>query len=223
MNAMRLRSNRGPGFFERYFSTVDALVHRCPVCRVAHRVSAVRAQFAYGYQLTCSPDCEAERRRKSRAAYRRSLSLVRSDPTIHFPAVDDSQPAGETSLQLESMTCQSAPSGKLLETGDHQRNRPLIPEHRKAGASVGQLRPVARMGEHKAVISAIVESTDVLKVRRAIFQAGGESVGVLKCAPVPRSSKVRIFIGMKADALDSLMSAIMRSVAACEFGRVIRM
>jgi len=60
-------------------------------------------------------------------------------------------------------------------------------------------------------------------VRGAIFQAGGESVGILKTAPVPHSSKVRVFISMKLDALDSIMTAIMRSVSACEFGRVVRM
>jgi hypothetical protein len=73
------------------------------------------------------------------------------------------------------------------------------------------------------VVTAIVEAIDVLQVRRAIFQAGGESVGILKTAPVPHSSKVRVFIGMKLGALDAIMTAIMRSVSTCEFGRVVRM
>jgi len=34
-----------------------------------HEVSAVRAQLAYGRQLSCSPDCEGERRRRSRAGH----------------------------------------------------------------------------------------------------------------------------------------------------------
>jgi hypothetical protein len=94
---------------------------------------------------------------------------------------------------------------------------------RKVSDSASQhLHRAATAGEHKAVVSAIVESTDVLQVRRAIFQAGGESVGILKTAPVPHSSKVRVFIGMKLGALDSIMTAIMRSVSACEFGRVVR-
>jgi hypothetical protein len=84
-------------------------------------------------------------------------------------------------------------------------------------------RRLASAGEHKAVISATVESTDVLRVRRAIFQAGGASVGILKTAPVPHSSRVRVFISMKPGALESIMTAIMRSVTACEFGRVARM
>lgn len=50
-------------------------VHICPVCGVAHDVSPVRAQFAYGRQLTCNPDCEAERRRRLRAHHRRLAGL----------------------------------------------------------------------------------------------------------------------------------------------------
>lgn len=77
-------------------------------------------------------------------------------------------------------------------------------------------------GEQKAVISVTVESIDVLRVRRAVFQSGGKSVGVLKVAPVPHSSRVRVFIGMKLGAVESIMTAIMRSVTACEFGRIAR-
>jgi hypothetical protein len=62
----------------------------------------------------------------------------------------------------------------------------------------------------------------VLRVRRAIFHAGGASVGILKTAPVLHSSKVRVFIGMKPGALESIMTAIMGTVTACEFGRVVR-
>jgi hypothetical protein len=45
-------------------------VHRCPVCGAPHEVKPVRAEMAYGRQLSCSPDCEAERRRRLRAPYR---------------------------------------------------------------------------------------------------------------------------------------------------------
>jgi hypothetical protein len=77
-------------------------------------------------------------------------------------------------------------------------------------------------GDQKGALSVTVESTDVLCVRRAIFQAGGESVGILKAAPIPHSTRVRVFISMRLGALESIMTAIMRSVGACEFGRVAR-
>jgi len=47
------------------------LIHRCPICGTQHAVSPARAEMAYGRQLCCSPDCEAERRRRARAPYRR--------------------------------------------------------------------------------------------------------------------------------------------------------
>ena len=47
------------------------LIHRCPVCGVLHAVRPARAEVAYGRQLTCSPECEGERRRRARAPYKR--------------------------------------------------------------------------------------------------------------------------------------------------------
>jgi hypothetical protein len=166
MNTMRNYS--ASNAFELCPAEEVLLRHRCPVCGTVHEVSAVRAQFAYGRQLACGPNCEAERRRRIRASYRLALS---------------------------------PDSG----SGRHATLR------------------AAPAGEHKAVISATVEATDVLRVRRAIFQAGGASVGIVKTAPVPHCSRVRVFIGMKPGALESIITAIMRSVTACEFGRVVRM
>jgi len=45
--------------------------HCCPVCGTLHDVSEGRAYFAYGRQLSCSPDCEGERRRRSRGGAHR--------------------------------------------------------------------------------------------------------------------------------------------------------
>jgi hypothetical protein len=40
--------------------------HTCPICGCSHPVRDARAQVAYGRQLTCSPECESERRRRRR-------------------------------------------------------------------------------------------------------------------------------------------------------------
>jgi hypothetical protein len=45
-------------------------MHCCPVCGSPHEVSPSRAELAYGRQLSCSPGCEAERRRRARAPYK---------------------------------------------------------------------------------------------------------------------------------------------------------
>ena len=116
-------------------------------------------------------------------------------------------------MSLKLVTAGREPFSDALKTAGRDRN------NREMHQSTLRLVPT---GEHKAVISVTVESTDVLRVRRAIFQAGGESVGILKTASAPHSSKVRVFIGLKFTALESIMTAIMRSVTACEFGRVAR-
>jgi len=221
-----LRSYQEPDPFESYRAAQGTLCHQCPVCDTVHEVTAARAQFAYGRQLSCSPDCEAERRRRSRAAYRRTPTLVRSNTvTQPFSIGRGLSPAAEKPVPLKLMISESLPAGVFLKApGAAEGNRTATSGDRNLGDSGHpHARHSAPAGEHKAVVSAIVESADVLQVRSAIFQAGGESVGILKTAPVPHSSKVRVFISMKLDALDSIMTAIMRSVSACEFGRVVRM
>jgi hypothetical protein len=42
------------------------VTHTCPICSRTHEVREVRALLAYGRQLTCSPDCESERRKRMR-------------------------------------------------------------------------------------------------------------------------------------------------------------
>jgi len=86
-------------FFERYFSTGDSSLHRCPVCRVEHKVSAARAQFAYGKQMTCGPDCEAERRRQVRAAYRRMGFHAVAGP-VNSPAPSANRLSPETAPRI---------------------------------------------------------------------------------------------------------------------------
>jgi hypothetical protein len=163
MKTMSLRKESDPP--ECNPSARNALRHQCPVCNTLHYVSTVRAQFAYGRQLACSPDCEAERRRRSRASYRLAPKPIAG---------------GRGTLHLVGAHAQSA------------------------------------------VLCVTVESTDVLCVRRAAFQSGGGSVGILKVTPVPHSSKLRLSIGTKADAVELIMTAIMRAVTACEFGRIAR-
>lgn len=41
-------------------------IHVCPVCGKAHAVNPARQSVSWGRQLTCSCDCEAERRRQVR-------------------------------------------------------------------------------------------------------------------------------------------------------------
>jgi hypothetical protein len=76
--------------------------------------------------------------------------------------------------------------------------------------------------EPRISLCVTVEAVDVFRVRRAVFQSAPESVKVMKAVPVAHSSKVRLYVSMKAGALDAMRSAIIRAVPAGEFGLVGR-
>ena len=175
-----------PGSFEHIASGNVTLLHRCPVCGAMHMVSPVRAQFAYGRQLACGVDCEAERRRRMRAAYR-----LTGLPSVASPRLVSSQ---ETPAACSEALNTQGP-GALGRMND---NEPRIS------------------------LCVTVEAVDVFRVRRAVFQSAPESVKVLKAVPVAHSSKVRLYVSMKASALDAMRSAIIRAVSAGEFGLVGR-
>ena len=81
---------------------------------------------------------------------------------------------------------------------------------------------VAHAGDGRERVSLIVtvRAEEVLQARRAIFQAGSESVAILKAAAIPHSADVHLCVGMRADALEATMVAIMRSLNRAQFGRV---
>jgi hypothetical protein len=57
------------------------VLHRCPICGVRHEVRQARAEVAYGRQLTCSPECESERRRRRRhRPFRPLVAAERASP-----------------------------------------------------------------------------------------------------------------------------------------------
>jgi len=183
MKVMKLLRERSS--LKRYLAGHAALLHRCPVCRKEHEVSAVRAEFAYGRQLACGPDCEAERRRRARAGYRGATLRAMG--------------------KIRLVTDQQMPAG-CRDERDSQRRGAL---------------PLVGGAEPKVTLCVTLESVDALRVRREVFQSVGGAVELLKAAPVPHSSKVRLFVSTKASALDALRGAIMRAVPRGEFGRIV--
>jgi hypothetical protein len=51
-------------------------VHQCPICGNRHEVTRAQAEMALGSQLCCSPACENEDRRRSRARQLKSLHIM---------------------------------------------------------------------------------------------------------------------------------------------------
>ena len=167
MNAMRSTLRREPGFFQRYFSTAEVLLHRCPVCRAVHKVSPARAQFAYGRQLTCSPDCEAERRRKVRAAYRR----------MGFHAVADCKPRTASSSPSHPPLPNPAPKIALfvtVESKDALNARKAVFLAGAGPVDVLKVVPVPRSTKVRLLVCAEADALE--KICTAVMRAvpGGE-------------------------------------------------
>jgi len=100
-------------------------VHRCPACQRLHTVSEARASVAYGRQLTCSPECESERRRNARAAVRQSLGLPTAALTAPGPALAPSAAAEPKSPH--TFTGNSTLASEYLYRGIAQtRGKPAV-------------------------------------------------------------------------------------------------
>jgi hypothetical protein len=69
-------------------------------------------------------------------------------------------------------------------------------------------------------LTVTVDETDALRVRRALNYCGARSVHVVKLIRVPGSTRVRLCIGLDADAVPEATNSIMGSVSAAEFGPV---
>jgi hypothetical protein len=64
-----------------------------------------------------------------------------------------------------------------------------------------------------------VESSQLLKVRRAIVKSGCTPIGIVKAVPLAGGTKVRLLIALRPEFLQPVMDSIMRCVGAGEFGR----
>jgi hypothetical protein len=92
------------------------VMHNCPICHRSHDVREVRAALAYGRQLTCSPECEAEDRKRMRR---------HAGESIH-PPVTAGASAGAAGIAYAGETC-STPSAS--GTADRQSGAPgMLPD-----------------------------------------------------------------------------------------------
>jgi hypothetical protein len=67
----------------------------------------------------------------------------------------------------------------------------------------------------------IVEAGDVLKARRAIVRSADAHVEIMRCIPIPHSSRVRLVVELDAAALEETLVRIMGSLEQGELGRAI--
>jgi hypothetical protein len=77
-------------------------------------------------------------------------------------------------------------------------------------------------GGGRLSLSVIVEGSDVLNARRAIVQSGDAHVEVMRCVPMPNSSRVRLIVELDEAALGETLLRITGSLQRGELGRVVK-
>ena len=80
---------------------------------------------------------------------------------------------------------------------------------------------VVRSLARRVMLTLTIDESEWARARATIIRIGGADVELLKVAPVGRTSRLRIHIGLKSDALDETMRRVMRSLNAAEFGPVV--
>jgi hypothetical protein len=99
------------------------------------------------------------------------------------------------------------------ETMETRRER--VPGMRRAGAQHDS-------GGGRLSLFVIVEGSDILKARRAIVQSGDAHVEVMRCVPIPQSSRVRLIVELDEAALGETLLRITGSLQKGELGRVVK-
>jgi hypothetical protein len=101
----------------------------------------------------------------------------------------------------------------IVAGANDQRER--VPAMRRAGPQHG------RRGGRLSLF-VIVEASDVLNARRAIVQSGDAHVEVMRCVPIPHSSRVRLIVELDESAFGEALLRITGSLQRGELGRVVK-
>jgi hypothetical protein len=105
--------------------------------------------------------------------------------------------------------------GVVITAATTEKRRERDPAVRRAGRQHD-----ARSG--RLSLFVIVEASDVLNARRAIVQSGDAHVEVLRCVPMPHSSRVRLIVELDEAALGETLLRITGSLQRGELGRVVK-
>ncbi len=97
--------------------------------------------------------------------------------------------------------------------------QPAPDSHRPFENLVPSTFRICKTRELDGSLSVTVESSQLLRVRRAIVQSGCKPVGIVKAVPLAGGTKVRLLIALRPEFVQPVMDSIMRCVGAGEFGR----
>ena len=94
-------------------------------------------------------------------------------------------------------------------------------ERRYGGPVYGlESRHSPHSAARRVMLTLSVEESEWERARETIMRTGGDDVEVLRVAPVPNTSRLRIHIGLESDTVDDTMRQIMRSLKAAKLGPV---
>jgi hypothetical protein len=105
--------------------------------------------------------------------------------------------------------------GIVITAGTTESRRERVPGMRRA-------RRQHDSGGGRLSLFVIVEASDVLNARRAIVQSGDAHVEVMRCVPMPHSSRVRLIVELDETALGETLLRITGSLQKGELGRVVK-
>lgn len=103
----------------------------------------------------------------------------------------------------------------MIAAGTSEKPRERVPAMRRVGPQHD------RRGGWLSLF-VIVEGIDILKARRAIVQSGDTHVEVMRCVPIPHSSRVRLIVELDEAALGETLLRITCSLQSGEIGRVVK-
>jgi hypothetical protein len=103
----------------------------------------------------------------------------------------------------------------VIAAATTEKRRERVPAMRRAGR-----QDDARGG--RLSLFVIVEASDALDARRAIVQSGDAHVEVMRCVPMPHSSRVRLIVELDKAALGETLLRITGSLERGELGRVVK-
>jgi hypothetical protein len=103
----------------------------------------------------------------------------------------------------------------VIAAATSETRRERVPATRRAGQQHDS-------GGGRFSLLVIVEASDVLNARRAIVQSADAHIEVMRCVPVPQSSRVRLIVELDEAALGETLLRITASLRRGELGRVVK-
>jgi hypothetical protein len=111
--------------------------------------------------------------------------------------------------------CIAIAGGVMIATETMEKRRERV------FAETGRLRQ-HDAGNGRLSLLVIVEGGDVLRARRAILQSADNCVELMRCIPIPHSSRVRLIVELDEAALGETLLRITGSLQKGELGRVVK-